>query len=202
MTIAAVVVGLEMQGVELWLDAGRLRYRAPQGLGERVRAELGGRRAEVVELLEQRARAAASGARRLSAESAAARPSAEVVWGGQGAHLRSLFGGCAEGAAEVARVEADALALGWTLGELWSVTGWYHERGLVASLRPGCRVVQVRADRMVLEVPGAPGRVRQSFGRHPRATFVAESGWWRNRPATCVNQSSEPARPDQMGLTP
>lgn len=181
MSIATLVVDLELQGVELWLEGARLRYRAPRGLAGQVREALGTRRDEVVELLRARAQRTVPAPSRLTAAPATA-PAGELLFG-QGAYLRRLFGGCEEGAAEVARIQADALALGWSLGELWSVTGWYDTRGLVAFLRAGSRVLEVRVDRIVLSKPTRRGAVRQTCGRSPGAARVPESGWYRN-PAT------------------
>jgi hypothetical protein len=111
-----------------------------------------------------------------------------------GSAVRRIASGCAEGAVEVARIEGQALALGWSLGELWSVTGWYHERGLVSLLRPGDRVLEVRRDRIRIDRANALGRVEQSFGRSRAAAAVAPEGWWQprgNRPAGAVAEEAE-----------
>jgi hypothetical protein len=48
--------------------------------------------------------------------------------------------------AKVQAIEAQALSLGWTLPELWSLTGWYHQIGLVALLRKHDRITCVTAE--------------------------------------------------------
>lgn len=60
--------------------------------------------------------------------------------------------------AKVARLEAHATGLGWTLGELWNVRGWYPARGLVCFVRPDHRVRECTADRIILVRFDATGR--------------------------------------------
>jgi hypothetical protein len=71
-------------------------------------------------------------------------------------------------AAEIHRIEAQALALGWTLGRLWNFAFWPHRgdepRGLASVMNDGDRIVEVFADRIVMEKT-VIRRVRQTFWR-------------------------------------
>ena len=49
-------------------------------------------------------------------------------------------------AAEVQRIEDEAMALGWTPEELWQTAGWVSELGLAALMWPGDRVEAVTAE--------------------------------------------------------
>lgn len=78
--------------------------------------------------------------------------------------------------AEVARIEAEALAAGWTPGELWSVEGWHHMRGLVAVLRDGDRVTSISPERIRIEGERS-GRPYQWTYCRSKAAAAVPAGW-------------------------
>ena len=52
MKIAELLAHLRRQGIELWADAGRLRYRAPKGMmSASLRQEIGTRKQEILAYL-------------------------------------------------------------------------------------------------------------------------------------------------------
>lgn len=51
-SVEELLTSLESNNIRIWLDEGRLKYRAPKGdFSERLRAELVGRKAEIIETL-------------------------------------------------------------------------------------------------------------------------------------------------------
>jgi hypothetical protein len=72
-------------------------------------------------------------------------------------------------AAEIQRIEAEALALGWPRELLWNSRFWNfgphgNQPGLAAVLGTGCSIVEARAEAMVIAV--GPRGDRQVFRRH------------------------------------
>lgn len=55
-------------------------------------------------------------------------------------------------AAEVRRIEAEALALGWTRKELWQNAGWFNVRGLAGIMQDGATVKEVAAEAITLRL--------------------------------------------------
>jgi hypothetical protein len=65
-------------------------------------------------------------------------------------------------AAEITRIEPQALALGWPAWRLWGAEFWPGPRGLAAILDPGDQLVEVVADHMTIE-RGDARRTRETF---------------------------------------
>jgi hypothetical protein len=67
---------------------------------------------------------------------------------------------------EIRRIEAQALALGWSRGRLWNYSFWPHRRdeprGLASILSEGDKIIEVFADRIYVE---------NDDGRHTTQTF-------------------------------
>ncbi|GMV38779.1 MAG: hypothetical protein AMXMBFR64_04950 [Myxococcales bacterium] len=78
------------------------------------------------------------------------------------AYLRALR---LPGTAELTRIEAVAIAQGWTHAELWETAGPMRARGLVCFLRLGDRIVAVSRARITYE-RRAPTPARLSWYGH------------------------------------
>jgi len=67
-------------------------------------------------------------------------------------------------AAEVQRIEDEAIALGWTPEELWQTAGWVSELGLAALMNQGDRVEEVAGEYIALRLRDGS---RTRFYRRP-----------------------------------
>ncbi|HHY94540.1 MAG TPA: hypothetical protein GX513_05965 [Firmicutes bacterium] len=149
MTPSDLLAGLKGRGITLQPEGDALRYSAPKGaMTDDLRAAIREHKAALLALL------SAGQAGQVEAQSSPAPRIPDNV------------------AEEIGRIEAEALALGWTHEELWEPRFWnigtdgVNRPGLAAVMFPGYRIAEVTQKAVVLLA--GPREHRLTFRHWPK----------------------------------